>query len=839
MLRKCLKWCVVFLLLAPIAELRASIPDSLQQKVDSLYALIPTVSDSLLPGIINQSAKVYYNFFNSLGVPSYYDTDWPAQNIALLRQADTLAGFYADTSEWMQSVVLLTNYHFADPDTSQKIKYFSRLKHLSASYGYALSFSLGAGLEEKQNEYFRISHAIWILEDPSQSWGIEDVLDDEQQADFKINPFKLGDDVAFREKVYWGKLRLRGQPTRDDDYYFMAGFEAYSWRDIEIYIPDSLGHYQKSRSGFFTPIDEKPLPEWRNFFSVFVPRGGEKTIYWRLAEPTTIATPTNVLLFRTNREQIQAKEAQNDHINGVFQGVVLIQGLFFLFWFFSTRSKIYLSYVFYLLGLAFFTLTANYFWVLFPQYPDFKEVLFPVTAFFIASAFVLFSFSLLRVAERQHGRFWYKFLWSGLGLMFLMLLVSLYSIIFQYEMGVLGDFYERLGNNSLRIGLGVLLLFLIASGIWAIQAIRKGQKNAIYFLIANGVFIFGVGIPILTPILAVEFVSFTAAIYSMQISIIVQLALFGLAVGQQQNELEKDKRSALEENLNLQKSINEATAKFVPYEFLRSLGRESILDVHLGDQVEKSVTVLFIDIRAYTTLSERMTPQENFSFLNAYLGRVGPLIKSNGGFVNQYYGDGIMALFLGKEQDAWGATIAIQAALQSYNQERKIHQRLPIKVGMGLHTGPLMMGVIGDAERMEAGVVSDTVNTASRMEGLSKIFGAELILSESTYEALRPEAKEYCRSLGQIQVKGKNTAIGIYEGALSEGSLKLAQKADFLKALSAFSQGDLSAAISIWESLITQNPTDQAISFYLKRCREGLLQNPADNWNPLIRLSSK
>ncbi|MEL7532943.1 MAG: adenylate/guanylate cyclase domain-containing protein, partial [Bacteroidota bacterium] len=813
----------ILMITGSVLPLKATvIPDSLQQKVDSLYALIPTSSDSLFPSLVNQAGNIYHNYYSSLGVPAYYDTDWPEENIALLRRADTLAGFYADTNQWLESVILLTNYHFADPDTSLKEHYFSRLKHLAASNGYELSFSLGAGLEDSDNEYFRISHNLWILEDTSKELGLEQILSPEQQAAFKTNPFRQVPYIRTRDKVFWTKLRLRGQPTRDDDYYFMVGFETFSWRDIEIYVPDSLGQYQMSRSGFFTPLDEKPIADWPNYFSVFVPKGGEKTIYIRLADPTSFTTPLGILLFRTNREQINAKEAQNDHINGIFQGVVLVQGLFFLFWFFSTRSRIYLNYVLYLLSLSFFTVVVNYFRTVFPQYPDATGPFFAASAFFISCGFILFSFSLLRVAERPNGKRWNRILWFGLGGIALALIVNLLATVFNYEMQIWGGFYSRLAFNSIRMGLVILFLFLMASVFWAVQAIRMGQKNAIYFLIANGIFVLGVGVPMLTPILDIDLITFKDSVYFVQASIIVQLALFGLAVGQQQNQLEKEKRSALEDNLNMQKSINEATAKFVPYEFLRSLGRESILDVHLGDQVEKSVTVLFMDIRSYTTLSERMTPQENFSFLNAYLGRIGPLIKGNGGFVNQYYGDGIMAISMGEEQDAWEATLDIQSALITYNQKRIKHQRIPIKVGMGLHTGLLMMGVIGDAERMDAGVVSDTVNTASRMEGLSKMFGAELILSGSTYEALSDEAKTYCRPLGQVQVKGKNQTISIYEGALKAEEPKYQQKAAFAAALLDFREGNLNQAIKQWEVLLASNPNDKAIQFYLTRSRESI-----------------
>jgi len=103
--------------------------------------------------------------------------------------------------------------------------------------------------------------------------------------------------------------------------------------------------------------------------------------------------------------------------------------------------------------------------------------------------------------------------------------------------------------------------------------------------------------------------------------------------------------------------IHEVTKKFVPHEFIRSLGKETLSDVKLGDQVEKLVTVLFTDIRDFTTLSEKMTPEENFHFVSSFNARLGPIIRSNNGFINQYLGDSIMAIFPEDPADALNAAV--------------------------------------------------------------------------------------------------------------------------------------------------------------------------------------
>jgi hypothetical protein len=128
------------------------------------------------------------------------------------------------------------------------------------------------------------------------------------------------------------------------------------------------------------------------------------------------------------------------------------------------------------------------------------------------------------------------------------------------------------------------------------------------------------------------------------LKLLVTLALQSSAAIESAMLYEKNIREAREREEAILR-IHKVTQKFVPNEFIRSLGKEEITDVKLGDQVEKIVTVLFTDIRDFTSLSEKMTPEENFQFVSSFNSRLGPIIRSNNGFINQYLGDSIMALF--------------------------------------------------------------------------------------------------------------------------------------------------------------------------------------------------
>ncbi len=209
--------------------------------------------------------------------------------------------------------------------------------------------------------------------------------------------------------------------------------------------------------------------------------------------------------------------------------------------------------------------------------------------------------------------------------------------------------------------------------------------------------------------------------------------------------------------------VNKAYSRFVPLAFLKFLNKKDITEIVLGDQVQREMTILFSDIRSFTQLSEKMTPKDNFDFLNSYMRRMGPIIRKHGGFIDKYLGDGIMALFPSLPDQALEAAMEMLRELENLNQTRLERNYEPIQIGIGLHTGTLMLGTIGEEERMDGTVISDAVNLASRIEGLTKEFHANLLLSEETYKKLKNRRKYSFKKLGKVKVKGKSKSSEVYE----------------------------------------------------------------------------
>ncbi|MEM7658499.1 MAG: response regulator [Bacteroidota bacterium] len=295
-------------------------------------------------------------------------------------------------------------------------------------------------------------------------------------------------------------------------------------------------------------------------------------------------------------------------------------------------------------------------------------------------------------------------------------------------------------------------------------------------------------------------------------------------------------------HLNLLR-INAATSRFVPYEFLRAVGRETITEVKLGDQVERIGTVLFSDIRGYTRLAEHMSPEETFGFLNAYLGRMGPVIQDNQGFVNQFYGDGIMALFLNEPLHGLQAAIAMIQTLHEYNAERHDKGRNVLRIGIGLHSGSLMMGMIGDDNRLDTGLVSDTVNTSARLESLTKWFGADIVLSEDVCARIpRVEVRDI-RFLGKVQLAGKSDLIRIYEcyaGNLTELREQKRLSQPLLdQALEAYYRQEFEQAVAQLEQILEQNPFDRAVQKLLINARRLEEKDASLPWTGALDVQQK
>ncbi len=281
---------------------------------------------------------------------------------------------------------------------------------------------------------------------------------------------------------------------------------------------------------------------------------------------------------------------------------------------------------------------------------------------------------------------------------------------------------------------------------------------------------------------------------------------------------------AHQQALALLQQTETAYGRLVPHQLLNLLEAKSIVDVKLGDQVERKMTIMFSDIRDFTPLSESMTPAENFEFINSYLSQMEPVISRHRGIIDKYIGDAIMALFEHGADDAVGGAIAMLERLGYYNAGRERAGYTPIHIGIGLNTGVVMIGTVGGINRMDSTVIGDAVNLTARLEEATKTYRSPLIISQNTLYDLADPKKYDIRFLDRIRVKGKSQPLSIYEVFNNDPEELRQSKRDalpvFEKAVAYYHLQDIAKAIPLFKQCIDISPDDFPALIYLERCYE-------------------
>ena len=343
-----------------------------------------------------------------------------------------------------------------------------------------------------------------------------------------------------------------------------------------------------------------------------------------------------------------------------------------------------------------------------------------------------------------------------------------------------------------------------------------------------------------------------------------------------QNSQQLDEQSNLQLSAALQinQLLSEKFRLFVPEQFLSRIAPEGLNSIQLGDGKEEELTILFCDIRGFTAIAESQNARDTFKWLNSFFQRMSVCISANQGFIDKFLGDAIMAVF---DQDkchslnALKAAVMMQESLQDFNVDyQKYNLREPLKIGIGIHTGIGVIGTLGSEKRMDSTVIGDVVNTASRLESLTKTYGCSIIVSEQViseiekcqnnyqtgkpietlykYNSLNSQEnftnqtqnnqnnqssyceKVYYRWIDKVKLRGKQKAVNIYELLGTENNIiepeKIATLSIFNKGIKGWQVAKYAAALEYFKQVKRVNSTDNVTGLYVERCREklGLVQ---------------
>lgn len=282
----------------------------------------------------------------------------------------------------------------------------------------------------------------------------------------------------------------------------------------------------------------------------------------------------------------------------------------------------------------------------------------------------------------------------------------------------------------------------------------------------------------------------------------------------------------------------EAQTRFVPMQFLRSLGRDDIVDVDLGDHELKEVSIFFSDIWGYTPLVEKLGAGESLSFLNRYFAHAEPAITEGGGFIDTYVGDGVMALFDAASlnaQHAVQAGVAMHRGLERFNGAWVSGGQDPVRTGIGINTGVVTMSTIGGLHSLKCGVVGDAVNVASRLERLTRRTRSRLLVSDETVQRLQNPAAFALRRAGRVRVKGRHQPLVIYEVLDAEPASvrepRLRTLATHEAALDAYFAADVRAALEGFAECVAAAPRDPVARRFHEHAEALVRDGVPDGWD--------
>ncbi len=699
---------------------------------------------------------------------------------------------------------------------------------LLPSFGHALE---AVTLLEGQTRY-PLGLALEYLEDPAKQWTLNEVLTPERSAQFVPSQQKTLN-FGFTESAYWVRFRLVNPTFQKQELVLQMDHPLLGL--VQLYSPAPLDQFRMDEAGMFLPFTYRKIKNRNIVFPITSHSNTDQVFYLRVEGEDTLQL--NLTLWTP--KAFNSHDRDEQYGLGAYFGLIAVMVLYNLFLFISVRDRSYLYYVLYIAAFGAYAFSQNglayeYLW---PGDSWWAQRFNPLSAVSVELFALLFTQHFLHTAE--HTPRLHRFI------QFQMICTWIVAIL---------TFTVPLRLSATLAGiLGLTFSFTALTAGWL--SLRKGFRPAFYYLLAFFVLILGAVAYALRAFGILPNTFLTT--YGLQIGSAVEVVLLSLAVADRINTITRQAEQAQAEALRQQqlvvknqkqalekqRRLTEAYERFVPHELLDFLHKESILDVKLGDSVETDMSVLFTDIRSFTSLSEHMTPQENFRFLNSYFERLGPSVREHHGFIDKYIGDAIMALFPRQPDDAVQASIAMLKALTLYNEERVRYGLVPIRNGVGINTGKLMLGTLGESSRMEGSVISKTVNLSARIEGMTKLYGAPLLISEFTFLNLCHPERYAIRVVDRVKAKGKTEPVTVFE--IMDGERpeirdrKLTHAKAFEEAVAVFYMKDFRDAYKRFTAYLTHNPTDQAARIYVERCHPLLNGVIPRNWDGINELKEK
>ena len=680
---------------------------------------------------------------------------------------------------------------------------------------------------EQNKEVYALGPHLEYLADPTGALSVEEVSSPAFAARFISGRQKVIDFVR-TSSVYWVRFQLRAQ-KRDREQWLLKTRSA-GWKLIQLYFPSNALSWIKTEGGKSLPFDPLIFINNTTVFRLPQPLQQDQTIYIRLEAAMEISLDIKLWSAREHQGHLE----RGLYLFGMFHGLLLVMAVYNLFLFLSLRDKSYLYYALYVSALLMFFMIDDGVWIqFFWRKPGWLITKIDASAFCVFEVFfILFVKSFLKT--RQNTPVMDKVLSFSMAF-------SIGATVSFFGLGI-----ESQLGQSLMVG---SILFLITAVITAgILCMKKGYAPAMYFLLATSSFIGALAIAALQAIYILP--GYDPDMLFIKAGAILEVVLYSFALADRLKYERKLKEESQQRAIEEQKRMTLTFEKFVPRQFLRRIANQGLENIEPGRAQSAGISILFSDIRSFTHLSETMSPQELMNFLNEYFSKMNEPIRENNGYIDKFIGDAIMALFdLPEKTDqdeaicAVRAAIGMQESLKEFNRHRIAHGGVPIITGIGIHGGPVVIGTVGSEDRMDSTVLGDVVNLASRLEGLTKQYRAQIIISSRTWNYVKEDTSLCWRELDFVNVKGRDQPERIYEIFNTDEPDIRDKKQEILKpyreGLANYYSQNWDDSIAFFEQCLEIYPQDIVSQKYLERCLKFKQEPPPENWDGASRLDEK
>ena len=649
---------------------------------------------------------------------------------------------------------------------------------------------------------------ISILEDPSHDLRFEEIENSDQFVENQERTPNFG----FTKSVYWLKLHL----INYSDYeQWVIKIKYALINKVTLYMRDKDGTVKVIHQGIIQSTNNQTTYRYP-IFTPFFKKQKAFHIYLRVEPGNTLQIPIEI----SNINKFIETTSIEERFFGIYYGALCLIIAFAFRMFFVLRDFDFLRFCLFVLTygsmMLFFDGSEHTFFDFGYQQKILNDYIFVVVTALNAFFSVWFTTYLLKRSQLSK-----TILWISYSIMAIVVLQNITLSLLPY-------------NTWLQANVIVFILCYFYNWVISIQSWVKREEDGQMICIAFSTLIIA---SIITALIGFDFLNnhlifqYTLHVGSLACFFTLTGFFFKKIKKIQEEEKDAEQKSLLEHKKRA--ALNDTFEKFVPKKLLERINENNV-DIHLGEAQQDYISIIFSDIRDFTQTSERLAPKELLTFLNFYFERCSRVINKHGGVIDKYIGDALLALFdfahrtdTEEATQALAAAIAMQKKVFKYNQ--KFHKRysLNLNIGIGIHSGSVIMGTVGSKMRMDTTILGNTVNIASRLEELTKFYQTPILLSEDTYNLLK--FPEYARYIDNVTLPGRIEPVKIFEGLTHDEDIEKFQSisVDYRNAIFLYNDQQWERATDVFKKCQQLCPQDHIIELYLQRCEQQMNQ-PSD-----------